>query len=80
MMAEQQYGGELVNFQGLETIAKALVGDGMGILAADEKVGTLTKRFEKLKIPSTPCAPPRLSGNALHNTGFGKLHQRRHYV
>jgi fructose-bisphosphate aldolase, class I len=29
------------------------VADGKGILAADETVGTLTKRFEKLKIPST---------------------------
>jgi fructose-bisphosphate aldolase, class I len=41
------------NIQSLETIAKALVADGKGILAADETVGTLTKRFEKLKIPST---------------------------
>jgi len=39
--------------QSLETIASALVADGKGILAADETVGTLTKRFEKLKIPST---------------------------
>ena len=39
--------------QSLETIAKALVADGKGILAADETVATLTKRFEKLKILST---------------------------
>ncbi len=38
----------------LEAIAKALVADGKGILAADETVGTLTKRFERLKIQSTP--------------------------
>src|SRR6201982_3643500 len=37
----------------LETIANALVADGKGILAADETVATLTKRFDKLKIPST---------------------------
>ncbi len=43
-----------MNLQGLETIAKALTADGKGILAADETVGTLTKRFEKLKILSTP--------------------------
>jgi fructose-bisphosphate aldolase class I len=41
------------NLKSLETVAKALVADGKGILAADETVGTLTKRFEKLKIPST---------------------------
>jgi fructose-bisphosphate aldolase class I len=41
------------NHKSLETVAKALVADGKGILAADETVGTLTKRFEKLKIPST---------------------------
>jgi fructose-bisphosphate aldolase class I len=38
----------------LETIARRLVADGKGILAADETVGTLTKRFERLKIPSMP--------------------------
>src|SRR6201993_421915 len=41
------------NTKSLETVAKALVADGKGILAADETVGTLTRRFEKLKIPST---------------------------
>jgi len=40
--------------QTLEAIAKALVADGKGILAADETVGTLTKRFESLRIQSTP--------------------------
>jgi fructose-bisphosphate aldolase class I len=39
--------------QGLETIAQALVTNGKGILAADETVATLTKRFEQLKIQST---------------------------
>jgi fructose-bisphosphate aldolase class I len=38
----------------LEGTAKALVADGKGILAADETPGTLTKRFEALKISSTP--------------------------
>jgi fructose-bisphosphate aldolase, class I len=37
-----------------EAIAKALLTDGKGILAADETVGTLTKRFEALGIASTP--------------------------
>lgn len=37
----------------LETTANALVTEGKGILAADETVGTITKRFESLKIHST---------------------------
>ena len=37
----------------LESIAAALVADGKGILAADETVPTLTKRFDALGIPST---------------------------
>lgn len=37
----------------LEATAKALVADGKGILAADETVGTITKRLETLKIEST---------------------------
>ena len=38
----------------LEKIAKALVAGGKGILAADETPQTLTKRFEALKMNSTP--------------------------
>ena len=38
----------------LESTAKALVADGKGILAADETPGTLTRRFDALKIDSTP--------------------------
>jgi fructose-bisphosphate aldolase class I len=38
----------------IENTAKALVADGKGILAADETPTTLTKRFEALKISSTP--------------------------
>src|SRR6516164_9746495 len=38
----------------LENTAKALVADGKGILAADETPQTLTKRFDALKINSTP--------------------------
>jgi Fructose-1,6-bisphosphate aldolase len=39
--------------QELEQTARALVADGKGILAADETVPTLTKRFAALKIEST---------------------------
>ena len=38
---------------GLEQIANGLVAEGKGILAADESVATLTKRFDALKISST---------------------------
>ena len=38
----------------LESVARALVADGKGILAADETVGTLTKRFDALAIRSIP--------------------------
>src|SRR5262249_23448092 len=37
----------------IQTTAQALVGDGKGILAADETVNTLTKRFEAAMVPST---------------------------
>ena len=37
----------------LESVAATLVADGKGILAADETVPTLTKRFDTLGIPST---------------------------
>src|SRR5436190_22708065 len=37
----------------LEEIALALVSDGKGILAADETVPTLTRRFDTLGIKST---------------------------
>lgn len=39
--------------QDLEQTARALVSEGKGILAADETVPTLTKRFATLKIEST---------------------------
>ena len=40
----------------LARIAVALVSQGKGILAADETVSTLTKRFDALKIASTPTS------------------------
>jgi fructose-bisphosphate aldolase class I len=38
--------------QNLESVAESLVADGKGILAADETVPTLTKRFDTLGIKS----------------------------
>lgn len=40
--------------QQLHSVAKALVAPGKGILAADESTGTITKRFAKIQVPSTP--------------------------
>lgn len=37
----------------LETIARAMVAPGKGILAADESTGTIKKRFDKIKLEST---------------------------
>jgi len=39
--------------QQLQSVAKALVAPGKGILAADESVGTIAKRFAKIEVPST---------------------------
>jgi fructose-bisphosphate aldolase class I len=38
----------------LEDTAQALITDGKGILAADETVKTISKRFDARRIPSTP--------------------------
>jgi len=37
----------------IEDIAKAMVADGKGILAADESSGTIKKRFDSIKVEST---------------------------
>lgn len=39
--------------QQLETTARTLVLEGKGILAADESIGTITKRFERVGVDST---------------------------
>ena len=39
--------------QELNIIAKAMVAPGKGILAADESLGTIEKRFVKISVPST---------------------------
>ena len=65
----------------LEKTAGALVAPGQGIFAADETVSTLTKRFDALRIQSTPAsrrnyremlltapgAPEFVSGVILHD-------------
>ena len=38
----------------LNKIAKKILENGKGILAADESTGTMTKRLENVNVPSTP--------------------------
>ena len=38
----------------LNNIALKIIGDGKGILAADESTGTMTKRLDSVNVPSTP--------------------------
>ena len=38
----------------LNIIALQILGNGKGILAADESTGTMTKRLESVSVPSTP--------------------------
>lgn len=70
----------------LQNIAKELVAEGKGILAADESPGTCGKRFDKYDIPKTPekrrewrellLTTPRiqeaLSGVILHEETLGQ--------
>ena len=42
-----------MNHSELEHIAKAMVAQGKGILAADESSGTIKKRFDKIALEST---------------------------
>jgi len=42
-----------MDFQELESIARRIVADGKGILAADESTGTIKKRFDSIGIEST---------------------------
>ncbi len=42
-----------MNTEALEKIAKSLVADGKGILAADESTSTIAKRFAKIKVEPT---------------------------
>jgi fructose-bisphosphate aldolase class I len=71
----------------LESVARALIAEGKGILAADETVSTLTKRFDSLRIPSSeqtrrcyremlfsaPGAADFISGVIMHDE---TIHQR----
>ena len=38
----------------LNKIALEIIGNGKGILAADESTGTMTKRLDSVNVPSTP--------------------------
>jgi hypothetical protein len=44
---------EFMNRSELESIARAMVAKGKGILAADESGGTIKKRFDSIQLEST---------------------------
>jgi fructose-bisphosphate aldolase class I len=45
--------GEMMDVKELSRIARAIVGPGKGVLAADESTGTIKKRFDKIGVEST---------------------------
>jgi fructose-bisphosphate aldolase class 1 len=63
----------------LEAIAKALVADGKGILAADETVGS-DEAFRKVEDSVDTREPSGLSRTTFHNTRLSRLHQWRDHV
>ncbi len=46
-------GGKQMNLEQLEQVARAMVADGKGILAADESTPTIKKRFDTINTEST---------------------------
>ena len=64
----------------LEAVAQTLVAEGKEILAADETVPTLTRRFDTLGIRLDQGKPPHLPGNALYLPWRRRVHQRCHNV
>ena len=63
----------------LESVALTLVAEGKGILAADETIPTLTRRFDTLGIQSTEQSR-RIPGNALYLAWRRRIYQRGHHV
>ena len=61
----------------LESVAASLVADGKGILAADETVPTLTKRFDTLGIKSTEQSRRTYREMLARRP---RVHLRRHHV
>jgi len=60
----------------LESITLALVADGKGILAADETVPTLTRRFDTLGIRSTEQSRRAYREMLFTAPGAAGIHQR----
>ena len=64
----------------LENITAMLVASGKGILAADETVPTLTKRFDTLGIRSTEDSRRTYREMLFTAAGIERVHQRRNHV
>src|SRR4051794_34571567 len=52
--ADDPFGGRHMAWADLERVAAAMVAPDKGILAADESTGTVKKRFDKIRLESTP--------------------------
>jgi len=63
----------MVNINDLITIAKALVARKKGILAADESTGTITKRFESIKVVCTEESRREYREILFRTVGIGKF-------
>ena len=66
-----------MNRNELARIARAMVADGKGILAADESSGTIKKRFDAIKLESTEEQRRTYREMLFTAPGVAGLHQRR---
>ena len=65
--------------QELEQTARQLIAEGKGILAADETVSTITKRFDALKLPPARTAVAPIAKCCLRRREL-RFYQWRHHV
>ena len=61
----------------LETIARALVAPGKGILAADESTGTIEKRLKSIEVESTEEKRRSYREMLFTTPGLGRSHLGR---
>jgi hypothetical protein len=66
--------------QNLETITAMLIAPGKGILAADETVPTVTKRFDTLGIQSTEDSRRTYREMLFTAAGIKAVRQRRNHI
>ena len=64
----------------LQSVALTLVATGKGILAADETIPTLTRRFDALGIQSTEHSRRTCREMLFTSLGRRRIHKRCHYA